>query len=176
MNNKSFEISSLFVASIIIIVSFVYAINIQPVVFGTDTTLLPSNDDNRSYDLMSFKSYEEFFSFLKNSSIFNYNYDTSQELLLKNNIEIMEDSEFTFQGEYIYKLSLENDFEYQGRIMHREHEESTQGNEYYYWYGWSPYYVERSLFINDLLYTISDKLIKMNDLGDLNEINSIKLE
>ena len=61
MNDKSLEINGLFVAGIIIIVSFVYAINIQPVVFGTDTTFFPSNDDNYSYDLMSFRLYEEFF-------------------------------------------------------------------------------------------------------------------
>jgi len=84
--------------------------------------------------------------------------------------------EFTFQGAYVYKLSLENGFEYQGRITHRDHEESTQEGECYYWYGWSSYNVKRSLFINDVLYTISDKLIKMNDLGDLSEINAIELE
>ena len=168
MNDKCLEISGLFVAGIIIIVSFVFTINLQPIVFGTDTTFFLKND-NCSYDFMSFRSYKEF-------SSYNYNYSTSPGLLLKSNIEIMEDSEYMFQGTYIYKLSLENGFGYQGRVMHREHEESTQENEYYYWYGWSSCNVERSLFINDVLYTISDKLIKMNDLGDFNKINSIELQ
>ncbi len=99
MNNKSFEISGLFVAGIIIIVSFVYAINIQPVVFGTDTTFLPSNGDNYSYNLMSFRSYEEFFSFLNNCSRFNYNYDVSSGMQLNSNMEIMEDSNFSVHSD-----------------------------------------------------------------------------
>ncbi len=111
MNDKNLEINGLFIAGIIIIVSFVFAINLQPVVFGTDTTFFLKND-NCSYDLMSFRSYKEF-------SCFNYNYSTSPGLLLKSNIEIMEDSDFTFQSVYIYKLSIENNFGYQGRVMQR---------------------------------------------------------
>jgi hypothetical protein len=98
MNDKSLEKNGLFIAGIIIILSFVYAINIQPVVFGTDSTFFPSNDDKYSYDLMSFRSYEEFSSFLKNCSRFNYNYGASSGMLLKSNIELKEDSDFSVHG------------------------------------------------------------------------------
>jgi len=107
-------------------------------------------------------------------------FDREKELLVLpiNLYESKEDNEyswgeFVFQGAYVYKLSIEGGFEYQGRITHRDHEETSQ--EEYYCYRYSSYNVERSLFINDVLYTISDNLIKMNDLEDLSEINSVEL-
>jgi len=39
----------------------------------------------------------------------------------------------------------------------------------------SPYFVERSLYIDNVLYTISNKKIKMNDLDGLYEINEVEL-
>jgi uncharacterized secreted protein with C-terminal beta-propeller domain len=82
--------------------------------------------------------------------------------------------ESTFQGAYVYKLSIEDGFEYQGRITHKDHEETPQ-EEHYSWYRYSSYNVERSLFIGDVLYTISDSMIKMNDLEHLSEINSVEI-
>jgi len=35
--------------------------------------------------------------------------------------------------------------------------------------------ISRSLYIGDVLYTISDKMVKMNNLEDLSEINSVEL-
>jgi len=34
----------------------------------------------------------------------------------------------------------------------------------------------RSLYIGDILYTISNKMIKMNNLDDISEIKSVNLE
>lgn len=99
MNDKSLDINGLFVVGIIIIVSFVYAINIQPVVFGTDTNFLPNEGVNYSYGLMPFRSYEKFSSFLKICSKFNYNYYVSPGMQLKSNIKIMEDSDFSDYSE-----------------------------------------------------------------------------
>jgi uncharacterized secreted protein with C-terminal beta-propeller domain len=36
-------------------------------------------------------------------------------------------------------------------------------------------HVKRSLYIGDILYTISDTKVKMNDLGTLAEINEVQL-
>ena len=44
------------------------------------------------------------------------------------------------------------------------------------YYGVTQGYVSRSLFIEDVLYTISDYLIKANSLLDLKEIKSVKLD
>jgi hypothetical protein len=35
--------------------------------------------------------------------------------------------------------------------------------------------VERSLYIDDVLYTISDRMIKMNGLDDLSEVGRVEL-
>ncbi|HUS99742.1 MAG TPA: beta-propeller domain-containing protein, partial [Candidatus Thermoplasmatota archaeon] len=84
--------------------------------------------------------------------------------------------EFTFQGAYVYGLSLDNGFEYQGRITHQTPEEIQQQNTDYYWYwGSSSTDITRTLYIGDVLYTVSDSMVKMNNLGDLSEINSISL-
>jgi len=108
-------------------------------------------------------------------------FDREKELLVLpiNLYELKDDDsswgEFTFQGAYVYKLSLEDGFDYQGRITHRENEEKPE-EEYYSWYRYSSYNVERSLFIDDVLYTISDNMIKMNSLENLSEINSVELK
>jgi len=39
----------------------------------------------------------------------------------------------------------------------------------------SPYEVKRALYIENILYTISDKIVMMNNLEDLDEINVIEL-
>jgi len=42
-------------------------------------------------------------------------------------------------------------------------------------WSYSEYFVERTLYIEDVLYTVSDKLVKMNDLGSLDLLNEIEL-
>jgi len=82
--------------------------------------------------------------------------------------------EFTYQGAYVYNLNL-NGFEYKGRITHMSDEEKQTTDFWWHWYQ-SSSYISRSLYIGNVLYTISDKMVKMNDLEDLGEINSINLE
>lgn len=81
--------------------------------------------------------------------------------------------EFTFQGAYVINLNL-NGFNYQGRITHVDEEEKQENQT---WWSWrqSSAYISRSLYINDVLYTISNKMVKMNSLDDLSEINSVEL-
>jgi uncharacterized secreted protein with C-terminal beta-propeller domain len=81
---------------------------------------------------------------------------------------------FTFQGAFVYKLSLENGFELRGQITHRDDEPID--NDYYWYWGSSSFDISRSLYIGDVLYTISNGMVKMNSLDDLSEINSLKLE
>ena len=40
-------------------------------------------------------------------------------------------------------------------------------------YYWSDSNVKRSLYMDDFLYTISDRMVKANGLSDLNEISSV---
>ena len=81
---------------------------------------------------------------------------------------------FTFQGAYVYKLSLDDGFEYRDRITHMD-DDGIPDDDYWYWGYSSSSYISRSLYIEDVLYTISDKMVKMNSLDDLSEINSIEL-
>jgi len=81
--------------------------------------------------------------------------------------------EFTYQGAYVYRLNLDG-FEFKGRITHMDDEDMKQ-NDWYWWWS-SSSYIYRSMYIDDILYTISEKMIKMNNLDDLNEINEVELE
>ncbi len=81
--------------------------------------------------------------------------------------------DFTFQGAYVYQVSLDNGFELKGKISHMNNEDMMKSG--YYWYGGSGS-ISRSLYIDDVLYTISNKMIKMNDLETLNVINSLILD
>ncbi len=82
--------------------------------------------------------------------------------------------QFSFQGAYVYRLSLENGFEFKGRITHQNQEQQTSNSEYWYW-GSSNTDITRTLYIGNVLYTISGSMVKMNDLTDLSELNSIAL-
>jgi uncharacterized secreted protein with C-terminal beta-propeller domain len=80
--------------------------------------------------------------------------------------------EYVWQGAYVFDLTLENGFVLKGRITHLENESELIKSGYYYS---SPYDVKRSLYMDDALYTVSDKMIKMNNLDNMNEINKIQL-
>ncbi len=78
--------------------------------------------------------------------------------------------EYVWQGAYVFNVSIAEGIVYRGRITHMENDADKLGLYYY-----SPYYVERALYIDNVLYTISDKKIKMNNLETLQEINEVEL-
>jgi uncharacterized secreted protein with C-terminal beta-propeller domain len=78
--------------------------------------------------------------------------------------------DFVWQGAYVFNVSLENGFVFKGGITHMENY-----TDYSYYPQYLPYSVKRSLYIDNVLYTISNKLIKMNNLEDLSEINEVAL-
>ena len=80
---------------------------------------------------------------------------------------------FKFQGTYVYKLSLEDGFELKGKITHLT--DDSEDDEFYWYRCSSPSYITRSLYINDVLYTVSNSMVKMNDLHDIGELNNISL-
>jgi len=75
-----------------------------------------------------------------------------------------------WQGVYAFGLTIEGGFELKGKVTHEEKETSDD----YYYYG-SPNAVRRSLFMDDVLYTVSQAKIKMNDIESIEEINEVKL-
>ncbi|MBS7620056.1 beta-propeller domain-containing protein [Candidatus Bathyarchaeota archaeon] len=80
--------------------------------------------------------------------------------------------EFIFQGAYVFSISPSKGIELRGKITHDEELDYISRSFLYFD---SPYFVKRSLYIEDTLYTISDKIIKMNDLNTLQEINEVEL-
>jgi uncharacterized secreted protein with C-terminal beta-propeller domain len=77
-----------------------------------------------------------------------------------------------WQGAYVFDISIDDGLQLRGKITHVENiTDPEQG--YYYFY--SPFAVERSLYIDDVLYTISDAKIMMNSLDNLDYINEVKL-
>jgi uncharacterized secreted protein with C-terminal beta-propeller domain len=73
-----------------------------------------------------------------------------------------------WQGAYVFNITL-NGFKLKGKISHFDDFEEP----FYYW--GSPGAVRRSLFMDDVLYTISARKVMMNDLEDISEIKSIDL-
>jgi hypothetical protein len=81
-----------------------------------------------------------------------------------------------WQGAYIFHVSLDAGIRLEGRITHIESSADLEEGYYYYY---SPFSVERSLYISgeagDVLYTISDAKIMMNNLENLDYINEVEL-
>jgi uncharacterized secreted protein with C-terminal beta-propeller domain len=80
--------------------------------------------------------------------------------------------EFTFQGAYVYRLSLGDGFELQGRVTHLSDEDILQSGSWGYW---GPSTITRILYINNVLYTISNNMVKMTNLNTMEELNSVIL-
>jgi hypothetical protein len=76
-----------------------------------------------------------------------------------------------WQGAYVFDISL-NGIELRGQITHMEDDDLLNMGYYYYY---SEYTVQRSLYIENVLYTISSMKVKMNNLETLAEINEIDI-
>jgi len=71
-----------------------------------------------------------------------------------------------WQGAYVFNVTLTGGFNLTGRITH-----GTEG-------GGVPeagYWVNRALYIENVLYTVSDRKVKMNNLTDLSAIGEVQL-
>jgi uncharacterized secreted protein with C-terminal beta-propeller domain len=79
--------------------------------------------------------------------------------------------DFVWQGAYVFTIT-ENSIEFRGGITHLDDNSDLLKSGYYFS---SEYSVKRTLYIDEYLYTISDKKIKINNLEDLSEINEIEL-
>jgi len=87
--------------------------------------------------------------------------------------EEWEYGDYKFQGAYIFNVDLEKGIELKGRVTHIEDDETFLKSGHYYYN--DAYSVKRSLYMDDVLYTVSNKMIKMNSLDDLEEINKVSL-
>ena len=82
------------------------------------------------------------------------------------------------ESAYVFNIT-NNKISLKGIITHESEENKTEEEyepwESSYWKGDYGYSIKRSLFIEDVIYTISDSMIKMNDMDTLNELNKISL-
>jgi inhibitor of cysteine peptidase len=76
-----------------------------------------------------------------------------------------------WQGAYVFGLTVKDGFELKGKVSHQDGYE----NDYGYWY-YGGNQVRRALFMDSVLYTVSGKLVKMNDLKNIDtEIGEVEL-
>ncbi|MCX7842856.1 MAG: beta-propeller domain-containing protein [Clostridia bacterium] len=78
--------------------------------------------------------------------------------------------QFTFQGAYVYNIDMEKGFTLKGRITHISDEEYAKAGSQ--WYD-SNKNIQRIIYIGDNLYTLSNSMIKANQLNDLKEKKSL---
>lgn len=79
--------------------------------------------------------------------------------------------DYVYQGAYVYDLSLESGFDLKGRITHYDNDDAFEKSGFYW--GDQGYNIRRSLYIGDVLYTISNSKIKANMLSDLSEVTEL---
>ncbi len=73
-----------------------------------------------------------------------------------------------WQGAYVYQVNETTGFTYIGRVAHG----NGTVNGAYSWYG-SPTEIRRSLYIGDVLYTVSQTEVLASSLADLSEIGHV---
>ncbi|MDA3839768.1 MAG: beta-propeller domain-containing protein [Patescibacteria group bacterium] len=79
-----------------------------------------------------------------------------------------------FRGALWFDIKKDS-VELKERISHFE-EGELEGKQYYWnGYGYYDASVKRSLYINDVLYTVSDKYLKINSLTSSDEVNKLEL-
>lgn len=73
--------------------------------------------------------------------------------------------EFVFQGAYVYNLTLDGGFNLKGKVSHYDTTDIFQKSGEYFYGG--PGQITRSLYIENVLYTLSQSRLQLNNLTNL---------
>jgi inhibitor of cysteine peptidase len=73
-----------------------------------------------------------------------------------------------WHGAYVFQVNLDDGITYRGRITHHEKNETESWIDY-------QYDVTRSMYMGDVLYTLSSRMLRMNSLVNLEAIGSVDL-
>ena len=73
--------------------------------------------------------------------------------------------DFVFQGAYVYNLTLKDGFVLRGKVTHYDTNDAFQKSGMYFSGGQSD--ITRSLYINNVLYTVSQSRLQLNDLTSM---------
>jgi len=79
--------------------------------------------------------------------------------------------DYVWQGIYIFTVN-EDGISLKGRVTHMDNSDDLEKSGFYFE---SEYSVKRALYIENLLYSISNKKIKINELTTLQQVNEIDL-
>jgi uncharacterized secreted protein with C-terminal beta-propeller domain len=77
--------------------------------------------------------------------------------------------EFKMQGAFVFSLNTEDGFELRGTISHDTYDPANP-----YGYSWNSR-VRRSLYIEDNIYTVSNEMVKINDMDTLDLVKAVEL-
>ncbi len=80
--------------------------------------------------------------------------------------------EYKFQGAYAFNLTLQDGFKLKGTVSHAPQSAFKEN----YYGGWGDTDVQRSLYMDGYLYTVSQKAVKINDLNTMKELAAIALQ
>jgi len=78
--------------------------------------------------------------------------------------------DYVFQGAYVFNVDLTSGFTLKGRVSHADPESFEKAG--YYWGGTD---VQRSAYIENVLYTVSNRFVKASDLDSLKELGSVEI-
>jgi len=96
-------------------------------------------------------------------------FNSSRDLLV---IPVITSDYSVWQGAYVFNITIQGGIVLRGQITHTE---NVSDVSYYSWVYSNPYHVKRALYIDNVLYTISDKKVMMHNLETLDEINQVEL-
>ena len=104
-------------------------------------------------------------------------YPSTFEITLsdKNDVSKMEtlytnyDMKYTSEGYFVYNINLSDGFKLKGVIEHQK-----QQSKYSYSFNYSGKLL-RGLWIKNNIFTVSEDMIKVNNLSDLSQISEIKI-
>ncbi|MDY6965325.1 MAG: beta-propeller domain-containing protein [Halobacteriota archaeon] len=82
--------------------------------------------------------------------------------------------DFVFQGAYTYDVSLDDGFDLRGKVSHYDEDDEVYKKSGYYFYGDKN--IERSLYIGNVLYTLSNSRIQLNELDTLEKLKELNFD
>lgn len=113
--------------------------------------------------------------FLKDKNIIAFPITVTKlhEKVEDENLAKLIEGKVIFQGMYVYKIDNKKGFELRGQITHlsdKEYSELT--NSFYY----GEKRIDRAVYIDNNIYTISNSIIKVNDLNTMEEKRALNLK
>lgn len=108
-------------------------------------------------------------------SLYEIPAETKQDTTITVSTTMPQYGKFTYQGAYVFNIDMEKGFLLKGRVTHLNDDELAKINSSTYYSGSSDNYINRIMYINDILYTLSNNKIKANNISDLKEINKVDI-